>query len=128
MMYYGNGMGGWGMVLMTVSSLLFWGLVIAGIVALVRSPAAARGSVFRPRMALRRSKPSLTGSPAATSTRTSTRSACTSSARPCRPAAPAVDMHPGVADGLWPPVVVNTVLFAVFAAVSSTHTPAGTGR
>lgn len=36
MMYYGNGMGGWGMVLMTVSSLLFWGLVIAGIVALVR--------------------------------------------------------------------------------------------
>ena len=36
MMYYGNGMGGWGMVLMTVSSLLFWTLVIAGIVALVR--------------------------------------------------------------------------------------------
>ena len=35
-MYWGNGMGGWGMVLMTVSSLLFWGLVIAGIVALVR--------------------------------------------------------------------------------------------
>jgi putative membrane protein len=36
MMYWGNGMGGWGMVLMIVSSLLFWGLVIAGIVALVR--------------------------------------------------------------------------------------------
>ena len=36
MMYYGNGMGGWGMALMIVSSLLFWGLVIAGIVALVR--------------------------------------------------------------------------------------------
>src|SRR2546429_62666 len=36
MMYWGNGMGGWGMVLMTISSLLFWGLVIAGIVALVR--------------------------------------------------------------------------------------------
>lgn len=36
MMYWGNGMGGWGMVLMAVSSLLFWGLVIAGIVALVR--------------------------------------------------------------------------------------------
>ena len=35
-MYWGNGMGGWGMVLMTISSLLFWGLVIAGIVALVR--------------------------------------------------------------------------------------------
>jgi putative membrane protein len=37
MMYYGNGMGGWGMALMIVSSLLFWGLVIAGIVALVRN-------------------------------------------------------------------------------------------
>lgn len=36
MMYYGNGMGGWGLVLMTVSSVLFWALVIAGIVALVR--------------------------------------------------------------------------------------------
>jgi putative membrane protein len=36
MMYWGNGMGGWGMLLMTVSNLLFWGLVIAGIVALVR--------------------------------------------------------------------------------------------
>jgi len=42
MMYWGNGMGGWGMVLMTVSSLLFWGLVIAGIVALVRY--AGRGA------------------------------------------------------------------------------------
>ena len=37
MMYWGNGMGGWGMVLMTVSGLLFWGLIIAGIVLLVRS-------------------------------------------------------------------------------------------
>jgi putative membrane protein len=36
MMYWGNGMGGWGMLLMTVSNLLFWGLVIAGIVVLVR--------------------------------------------------------------------------------------------
>jgi putative membrane protein len=36
MMYWGNGMGAWGMVLMTLSTLLFWGLVIAGIVALVR--------------------------------------------------------------------------------------------
>jgi putative membrane protein len=36
MMYWGNGMGGWGMMLMTVSNLLFWGLVIAGVVALVR--------------------------------------------------------------------------------------------
>jgi putative membrane protein len=36
MMYWGNGMGGWGMTLMTVSSLLFWGMVVAAIVALVR--------------------------------------------------------------------------------------------
>ena len=36
-MYWGNGMSGWGMVLMSVSSLLFWGLIIAGIVWLVRS-------------------------------------------------------------------------------------------
>jgi putative membrane protein len=35
MMYWGNGMGGWGMVLMTLSTLLFWGLVIAGVLALV---------------------------------------------------------------------------------------------
>jgi len=36
MMMWGNGIGGWGMTLMTISSLLFWGLVIAGIVLLVR--------------------------------------------------------------------------------------------
>jgi putative membrane protein len=36
MMYWGNGMGGWGVALMTVSSLLFWGLIIAGVVLLVR--------------------------------------------------------------------------------------------
>ena len=36
MMYWGNGIGGWGMALMTVGTLLFWGLIIAGVVALVR--------------------------------------------------------------------------------------------
>jgi putative membrane protein len=36
MMYWGNGIGGWGMAMMTVSSLLFWGLIIAGIVVLIR--------------------------------------------------------------------------------------------
>jgi len=36
-MYWGNGMGGWGMILMTFSGLLFWGLIITGIVLLVRS-------------------------------------------------------------------------------------------
>lgn len=36
MMYYGTGMNGWGMALMGLSGLLFWGLVIAGIVLAVR--------------------------------------------------------------------------------------------
>ncbi len=36
MMYWGNGMGGWGMALMAVSNLIFLGLVIAAIVAAVR--------------------------------------------------------------------------------------------
>ena len=36
MMYYGTGMGGWGMALMGLSGLLFWALVIAGIVLAVR--------------------------------------------------------------------------------------------
>ena len=36
MMHWGNGMGGWGMLLMTVSALLFWGLIIFGIVLMVR--------------------------------------------------------------------------------------------
>jgi putative membrane protein len=36
MMYWGNGLGGWGYVLMTVSMLAFWGLLIAGAVLLVR--------------------------------------------------------------------------------------------
>lgn len=37
MFWYGNGMGGWGYVLMTVGMVLFWGLVIFGVVALIRS-------------------------------------------------------------------------------------------
>jgi putative membrane protein len=36
MMYWGNGMGGWGMALMTVGTVLFWGLIIVGVVALIR--------------------------------------------------------------------------------------------
>jgi len=35
-MYWGTGMGGWGMLLMTVSNLLFVGLLIAGAIALIR--------------------------------------------------------------------------------------------
>jgi putative membrane protein len=36
MYWYGSGMSGWGYALMTISMVLFWGAVIAGIVALVR--------------------------------------------------------------------------------------------
>jgi len=36
MMYWGNGMGGWGTLLMTVSNLLFLGLLIVGAIALIR--------------------------------------------------------------------------------------------
>jgi putative membrane protein len=36
MMYYGPGMGAWGYLLMTANMLLFWGLLVAGIVFLVR--------------------------------------------------------------------------------------------
>jgi putative membrane protein len=36
MYWYGNGMSGWGYALMTISMVLFWGAVIAGIVLLVR--------------------------------------------------------------------------------------------
>ena len=36
MMHWSGGMGGWGMLFMTVSNLLVWGLLVAGIVVLVR--------------------------------------------------------------------------------------------
>ncbi|WP_454852341.1 SHOCT domain-containing protein [Promicromonospora soli] len=36
MMYWDNGMGLWGMLFMLVGNLLFWGLIITGIVLLVR--------------------------------------------------------------------------------------------
>ena len=39
---WGNGISGWGMTLMTIGNLLFWGLAIAGIVLLVRY--TARGT------------------------------------------------------------------------------------
>jgi hypothetical protein len=46
MMIWGNGMSGWAMTLMGLSNLLFWGLLITGIVLLVRRPdrsTSARG-------------------------------------------------------------------------------------
>ncbi|WP_458686551.1 SHOCT domain-containing protein [Nocardia tengchongensis] len=52
MMWYGTGMGGWGYGLMTVGMVIFWVIVIGGIVAAVRysngfqqrGPAVPRGS------------------------------------------------------------------------------------
>ena len=36
MMWYGNDVSGWGYAVMAISMVVFWGLVIAGIVVLVR--------------------------------------------------------------------------------------------
>ncbi|MTD59191.1 SHOCT domain-containing protein [Amycolatopsis sp. RM579] len=36
MYWYGNGMSGWGFALMTLSTIVFWGLVIFGVFVLVR--------------------------------------------------------------------------------------------
>ncbi|KAA9160237.1 hypothetical protein FPZ12_017985 [Amycolatopsis acidicola] len=36
MYWYGNGMNGWGVALTTIGNLVFWGLVVAAIVVLVR--------------------------------------------------------------------------------------------
>lgn len=36
MFWYGDGMSGWGYALMTVSMVVFWALVIGGIVVLIR--------------------------------------------------------------------------------------------
>jgi putative membrane protein len=36
MHWYGDHISGWGYTLMTVSIVLFWGLILAGVVALVR--------------------------------------------------------------------------------------------
>ena len=53
MFWWGQGMSGWGYALMSVSMVLFWGVVILGIVALVRylgrsSPPAGGAGVPRP--------------------------------------------------------------------------------
>lgn len=45
MYWYGNGMGGWGYALWSVGTVLFWVLVIGGLVALVRY--FGRRSAFR---------------------------------------------------------------------------------
>lgn len=53
MMYWGNGTSGWVMLVMTLGSLLFWGLIVTGIVLLVRQlgrtgPNAAPDEAARP--------------------------------------------------------------------------------
>ena len=45
MYWYGSGMRGWGYALMTISLILFWGVVIFGIVMLVRY-AGRSGAAF----------------------------------------------------------------------------------
>lgn len=36
MFWYGHGMNGWGYAIMTVGMILFWGLLIVGVILLVR--------------------------------------------------------------------------------------------
>lgn len=48
MFWYGNGMSGWGYVLMTIGMVGFWALVIFAVVALVRSLGSGAGSVAPP--------------------------------------------------------------------------------
>jgi len=51
MMYWGNGMGGWAMVAMTMGNLLFWGAIITGVVLIVRAfgrPGPAPSLATRP--------------------------------------------------------------------------------
>jgi putative membrane protein len=47
MWQYGNGMGTWGPILMTAANLLFWALVVVGVIVLVRS--LRRAPADRPR-------------------------------------------------------------------------------
>ena len=49
MMWYGNGISGWGFALMMVGNVLFWAVVILGAVALIRYLAAGnRTAGMRP--------------------------------------------------------------------------------
>jgi putative membrane protein len=36
MFWYGHGMSGWGYTLMTIGTVLFWGLLVAGVILLAR--------------------------------------------------------------------------------------------
>jgi putative membrane protein len=50
MMWYGDGMGGWGYVLMTLSTVVFWAAIIAGGVALFRYLSRSQGGVREARV------------------------------------------------------------------------------
>jgi putative membrane protein len=36
MWWYGHGMGGWGLALMLIGNVLFWAVIIIGVIALIR--------------------------------------------------------------------------------------------
>ena len=49
MWWYGNHMSGWGYLFMTINTILFWGLIILGVIALLRYLARGdRSTTSRP--------------------------------------------------------------------------------
>ncbi|MCC3316722.1 hypothetical protein A5780_30445 [Nocardia sp. 852002-20019_SCH5090214] len=48
MMWYGNGMSGWGYSLMIIGMVIFWALIVAGIVALVRYSGSSSSAISNP--------------------------------------------------------------------------------
>ncbi len=48
MYWYGHGIGGWGYALMAIGTILFWGALIYGIVALVRYPGRGTPQAHEP--------------------------------------------------------------------------------
>jgi hypothetical protein len=88
MMWYGDGMGGWGFVLMAVSTVVFWGALIAGGIALFRylNRTAANPEPATPGPLPSNCSPN--GSPAVRSTTQSTGNAWTRSAARGQPPEP----------------------------------------
>jgi putative membrane protein len=106
MWWYRDGMSGWGYVLLTVSTVVFWGVLIAGGIAvfryLNRTPGEPGGGETRPTPEQLLAE----GSPAAGSTRSSTGDAWThSAARAQSPGPDNLKLHPCGAGGDGPPAV-----------------------